>query len=576
MVSTIVGKGVDENGSRHPAPEAAGENRIKIGSLFSGYGGLDLALRNVTGGRTVWVSDIDENANTILEARFPGVPNLGDIAEIEWSEVEPVDVLCGGFPCFIAGTKILTEKGDRPIEDITVGTVVYTHRNRWREVTSTMSRLTEEVVDVTIAGGKHPIVTTREHPFYIRETETSETSQWVAAGDLKPGMFTARPAVTGIDNSASPTREPFSGEFFAEGFTWVRVLRIASRKFHTRVYNVSVEEDESYVADNTVVHNCQDLSTAGKRAGLRPGTRSGLWEHMAYSINALKPRMVVIENVRGIFSASAHSSVEFCEMCMGDGTEVNMRALGAVLADLAELGYDARWCGVRAAEAGAPHGRFRVFIVAYPKGTNPSELYRNFQEAEEETPPDAEGTARGTAKPEHLCSPAETTPKFGERSRAAAHSDSVRHPRRESCAEDDNCGDGAGGLQGGGVEPPVRIGHHPRLADEGTLPRVADGGDTQPGFVSGTTLTDFGPYAPALLEWENILGRPAPEPTEDGGTGGRQRLNPRFVEFMMVLPEGWVTGVPIGRNAHLKALGNGVVPQQATLALTILLGYGDE
>jgi DNA (cytosine-5)-methyltransferase 1 len=74
------------------------------------------------------------------------------------------------------------------------------------------------------------------------------------------------------------------------------------------------------------------------------------------------------------------------------------------------------------------------------------------------------------------------------------------------------------------------------------------------------------------MAWEKILGRPTPEPTGPGGTGGRQRLNPRFVEFMMGLPEGWVTDIPIGRNAHLKALGNGVVPQQAQLALTILLG----
>jgi DNA (cytosine-5)-methyltransferase 1 len=51
-----------------------------------------------------------------------------------------------------------------------------------------------------------------------------------------------------------------------------------------------------------------------------------------------------------------------------------------------------------------------------------------------------------------------------------------------------------------------------------------------------------------------------------------ERLNPRFVEFLMGLPEGWVTDVPgLSRNAQLKALGNGVVPQQAALALRLLL-----
>jgi DNA (cytosine-5)-methyltransferase 1 len=51
---------------------------------------------------------------------------------------------------------------------------------------------------------------------------------------------------------------------------------------------------------------------------------------------------------------------------------------------------------------------------------------------------------------------------------------------------------------------------------------------------------------------------------------GRHRLSPRAVEFMMGLPDGWVTGVDIPRSAQLKALGNGVVPQQAALALAML------
>ncbi|WP_205879339.1 DNA cytosine methyltransferase [Leucobacter triazinivorans] len=48
---------------------------------------------------------------------------------------------------------------------------------------------------------------------------------------------------------------------------------------------------------------CQDVSTVGKMAGLKPGTRSGLWAHMATAIDALQPDWVVIENVRGLLSA---------------------------------------------------------------------------------------------------------------------------------------------------------------------------------------------------------------------------------------------------------------------------------
>lgn len=71
--------------------------------------------------------------------------------------------------------------------------------------------------------------------------------------------------------------------------------------------------------------------------------------------------------------------------------------------------------------------------------------------------------------------------------------------------------------------------------------------------------------APAVARWERILGRPAPAPTVDG------RLNPAVVEWMMGLPDGWVTDVPgLYRAQQLHCLGNGVVPQQARLALRLL------
>jgi site-specific DNA-cytosine methylase len=105
----------------------------------------------------------------------------------------------------------------------------------------------------------------------------------------------------------------------------------------------------------------------------------------------------------------------------------------------------------------------------------------------------------------------------------------------------------------------------------------------------------WGAYAPAIARWEIVTGRPAPDPTvwsdtyrrnrarrlagEDPRPVGRRgslkpqsQLSARFVEWMMGLPEGWVTDVPgVTRNQALKALGNGVVPQQAATAVAIML-----
>jgi DNA (cytosine-5)-methyltransferase 1 len=111
---------------------------------------------------------------------------------------------------------------------------------------------------------------------------------------------------------------------------------------------------------------CQDLSHAGRRKGMTEGTRSNLWVAMRESIAVIKPTYVVWENVRGAYSAEADSDLEHCPGCMGDTGDRGtvLRALGRVLGDLHDLGFDAEWRGLRAADVGAPHGRFRVFVLA--------------------------------------------------------------------------------------------------------------------------------------------------------------------------------------------------------------------
>ena len=91
---------------------------------------------------------------------------------------------------------------------------------------------------------------------------------------------------------------------------------------------------------------CQDVSQGGRRAGIKEGTRSGLWYEYARLIGKIQPRYAIIENVRGLLSCGIES----------------------VLRDLAALGYDAEWEVLPAAAFGAPHHRERVFLVAYPHG----------------------------------------------------------------------------------------------------------------------------------------------------------------------------------------------------------------
>jgi hypothetical protein len=84
-------------------------------------------------------------------------------------------------------------------------------------------------------------------------------------------------------------------------------------------------------------------------------------------------------------------------------------------------------------------------------------------------------------------------------------------------------------------------------------------------------VTNWGKFEPAIRRWEETLGRPAPEPTEPDGKDGAHRLSARFTEWMMGVPAGWIVDCGLTRNESLKAAGNGVVPQQAELALRVLL-----
>ena len=71
---------------------------LTVGSLFAGIGGFDLGLERA--GFTVkWQVEIDAWCQKVLTKHWPEVPKYGDIRDIDWAQIEPVDLVCGGFPC---------------------------------------------------------------------------------------------------------------------------------------------------------------------------------------------------------------------------------------------------------------------------------------------------------------------------------------------------------------------------------------------------------------------------------------------------------------------------------------------
>jgi DNA (cytosine-5)-methyltransferase 1 len=104
----------------------------------------------------------------------------------------------------------------------------------------------------------------------------------------------------------------------------------------------------------------------------------------------------------------------------------------------------------------------------------------------------------------------------------------------------------------------------------GSTPKQVAAGAPKARIEDQVLLTNWGKFEPAIRRWEAILDRPAPEPTKPDGKEGNHRLSSKFTEWMMGLPDGWITDIGLKRNDELKACGNGVVPQQAELALSLL------
>jgi len=230
---------------------------------------------------------------------------------------------------------------------------------------------------------------------------------------------------------------------------------------------------------------CQDISIAGKGAGIE-GERSGMWSHMARIIGEVRPRFVFVEN---------------SPMLVG-------RGLAVVLGDLAKMGYDARWGIVGADDAGAPHQRKRIWILAYAK-----------------MPDDAPGP--GASRPDQW-----SQVQLG------------RSCRRENMAH-------AAQLFGDGSEHHAGISMGGPLSESGNSSGAQDMADTNGAQCEGVRCASLGASQRADTYTPGAWWRQDPAEQAKSGVG---RV---------------VNGVAFGME-RLKRIGNGQVPTVAHLAWEIL------
>lgn len=111
-----------------------------------------------------YAAEIDKHAIKVTQHNYPNTIQLGDVTKINGVDLPEIDLLIGGSPCFTAGNFVMTDSGYKPIEDITVGDYVLTHKNRYCKVIKIGNEFKKTISFKS--QGSIETITTEEHPFY--------------------------------------------------------------------------------------------------------------------------------------------------------------------------------------------------------------------------------------------------------------------------------------------------------------------------------------------------------------------------------------------------------------------------
>lgn len=420
--------------------------KIKAISLFSGIGAYEKAFKNL--GIDIDVlnyCEINKFAATAYSAihNIPEEKNLGDISLVDLKKLPLCDLVTYSFPCFVAGTLILTQNGYKNIEDIQVGDMVLTHKNRFKKVVLPMKKQANKLFRVSSLCSED-LLCTKEHPFYIRrkydtlitkpswikakylkkddylgiaiDTQEFDTFQdssfWIAVGqqlgknissnnkseenllnsitsiskeevetlintcfrdnvDCKVFAHNNKKLIYGLAYmiakiynipfcvlkrgdiyhiSFSKNKDEKNSAFYEDGYLWYPITNINEEEYDGMVYNMEVEEDNSYTVNNIIVHNCQSISSAGRKEGIIKGkTKSGLVYDALDVIEFSKPKVAIMENVKNLVGK------EF------------INDFHNLLQILDDMGYNNYWKVLNAKNYGIPQNRTRVILVSIRK-----------------------------------------------------------------------------------------------------------------------------------------------------------------------------------------------------------------
>lgn len=283
---------------------------------------------------------------------------VSDIRDANVRNLPKADCWCFGAPCFVKGTLITTHRGLIPIEEIKTGDMVLTHKNRFKRVLMPMVNRKKGIWTLEVQGT--PITeVTGNHRFYVRDVHIDRKSDkdtifTVTISDpywKEVRQFTGKELIQiPNDGTLQSNKNNFLFDYVLDNCLWKPIEHISYNPNRVEtVYNMEVEDDHSYTANSMGVHNCQDFSIAGKRAGL-DGDRSSLIREIFRLLEEQKeenrPEWLIYENVKGMLSSNR--GLDYL----------------SILSEMDRLGYDIEWQNINS-KWFVPQNRERIYTIGH-------------------------------------------------------------------------------------------------------------------------------------------------------------------------------------------------------------------
>lgn len=287
-----------------------------------------------------WASEVDKKAIAVTQYHYPNTIQLGDIQNWNTWDIDfsTIDLLIGGSPCFTQNTKVFTETGYKNINAIQVHEKVLTHKNRFKQVLKTGGKISN-IYCLKIKGLPDTFVTAN-HPFYIKENRDAQPI-WKKAKDLLPTDYLIMHNYNSISSNKNISQKilkeykkwlyilkEYSSHFSDSHFVYFHFEHLENCFTEEMVYNLEVEEDNSYIANNMIVHNCQGFSFRGKQLNFNDPRSKLFFEYynILKHIQSVNPNVkFLLENVK----MKKDYILTFNKMLKTEPIEINSSKLSA-------------------------------------------------------------------------------------------------------------------------------------------------------------------------------------------------------------------------------------------------------